>query len=77
MLARTLVIAAMLGLAYYLYRRWQDAKKIAASNHPPEPQAMRKCTHCGVHLPEKEAVSLNQLYFCSEDHKHRYLQEHP
>jgi len=77
MLARTLAIAAMAVLAYYLYRRWSDAKKIAAANKPAKPQAMRRCAHCGLHLPEKEAISQNQLYFCSEDHKNLYLQEHP
>ncbi len=76
MLARTLVIAAMAVLVYYLYRRWSDAQKVAEKK-PPKPQPMKKCAHCGVHMPEKEAVSLDQLYFCSEDHKSRYLQEHP
>lgn len=76
MLARTLVIAAMAVLVYYLYRRWVDAQKPANST-PAKPHAMRKCSHCGLHLPEKEAISHNTLYFCSEEHKTLYLQEHP
>lgn len=76
MLARTLVIAAMVVLVYYLYRRWSEAKKVAEAP-PKKTQAMKKCAHCGLHLPEKEAVSQNQLYFCSEEHKTLYLQEHP
>lgn len=76
MLARTIVIAAMAALAYYLYRRWITAKDIAKPA-PFRPQAMRKCAHCGLHLPEKEAIYANHLYFCSEEHKSLYLQEHP
>lgn len=52
MLARTLVIAAMAVLVYYLYRRWSDAQKVAEKK-PPKPQPMKKCAHCGVHLPKK------------------------
>ena len=76
MLARTLVIAAMAVLVYYLYRRWVNAQT-AARERPPQPTTMKKCAQCGLHLPEKEAVSQNQLYFCSEAHKTPYLQEHP
>lgn len=76
MLARTILIAAIAAAVYYLYKRWSNPP--APSSHPPSgAQAMRKCAHCGLHLPEKEAISINQLYFCSEDHQKRYLQEHP
>lgn len=76
MLARTLMIAAMAALAYYLYRRWMEAQN-TKPQPPPKPAAMKQCAHCGLHLPEKEAISVNQLYFCSDGHKNRYLQEHP
>lgn len=75
MLARTLMIAAMAALAYYLYRRWKEAQATRPPK-PAQPYVMKQCAHCGLHLPEKEANSHNQLYFCSEEHKQFYLRDH-
>jgi uncharacterized protein len=30
---------------------------------------MVACAHCGVHLPESEAIRDGDKYFCSEEHR--------
>jgi uncharacterized protein len=39
---------------------------------PPDKPAVAKmvaCAHCGVHLPESEAIRDGDKYFCSEEHR--------
>ena len=30
---------------------------------------MVRCNHCGLHFPKEEAISLEQAYYCCEEHK--------
>jgi uncharacterized protein len=32
-------------------------------------EKMVSCDYCGLHIAEKEAVSLDNKYYCSEDHR--------
>ena len=36
---------------------------------------MVACHYCTVHVPENAAVEHNQLWFCSEGHKEKYLED--
>jgi uncharacterized protein len=45
------------------------------SNTPPEAkkttaagETMRRCLHCGLHIPASEAVLDGEAAFCSEEH---------
>ncbi len=68
MIAKWLLMALVLGLAYSLWRgkqrRAQPGRHAAA---PPAPQAlMLRCAHCGLHLPQGDAVlAQGQPYCCS------------
>lgn len=35
----------------------------------PVAERMVRCAHCGVHLPESDAVSDGQRHFCNEAHR--------
>ena len=40
-------------------------------NHPPRKPSiasMVACAHCGVHLPESEAIQKNGKHYCCEEH---------
>ena len=57
-------------------RRPPDGDKPAAKAVPPEepakapPQAMLACVHCGIHLPQAEALQdAAGRPFCSEAHR--------
>ena len=44
--------------------------KAATKTAQPEPQAMLACVHCGVHLPQAEAMKdAAGRPFCSEAHR--------
>ena len=42
--------------------RERDARAI-------EGEPMRQCAHCGVHLPESEAIVADGRHYCSESHR--------
>ncbi|RGE45949.1 hypothetical protein DZC30_06655 [Comamonas testosteroni] len=45
----------------------QSATRTTALN---KPQAMVECVHCGLHLPQKDAVADAQgRFFCSTEHR--------
>lgn len=59
---------------YKFYKRYQNFKKILEQSikeqHPLSvPSALCQCAHCGVHLPEKEALFDGQTPYCCIEHK--------
>jgi len=36
---------------------------------PRAPERMVRCAHCGVHLPESDAVAEGERHFCNEAHR--------
>ena len=36
---------------------------------PSSPSEMITCAHCGIHLPQEEAVSGQKGLYCSTDHR--------
>ena len=38
------------------------------SGPPPDPARMVACRHCGLHLPQAEAVADAQGHYCSVEH---------
>lgn len=68
MIMRLLVLIGLVGLAYYLLRRY-----LAPGRSEPKNQdrfaPMVRCERCGLHLPKQEAVALkNDEFYCCEQH---------
>lgn len=76
MLIRILFIAALVAGAFFLYRKYLAPKDIKIPKAGRSQATMKKCAHCGVHLPETESVQLEGLHFCSETHKLEYQKQH-
>lgn len=74
-LVRLIIFIALMSLVWIIYR------KISALKNTPSPKAattsMKKCSHCGVHLPEQDAIKHDQHYFCSLEHQKVFLDQHP
>ena len=52
--------------------RGPAAVKPAASRpdrHDHGPSQMVRCAHCGVHLPQPEALTVGALHYCSPAHR--------
>lgn len=66
MILRLILIGLALWIGYRLIR------KIIAPPQNPRPggqfEAMVSCSHCGLHLPQREAVLQNGRHYCSQAH---------
>ncbi|MBB3231868.1 PP0621 family protein [Halomonas stenophila] len=73
-----LIIFAVLFFAglklYRMYREWKLDREEAAQGSPQGNQMVR-CAWCQVHLPEDEALREKGQWFCSPDHRNKYLEE--
>lgn len=69
-LIRILVIAAVVWLAYVLFRRWLAEKNLPRRDGEGRPQErMVKCAYCGLHVPESQAVQRGGRSYCSPEHR--------
>jgi len=64
---RTLVIIIVLAVIVMIARRlWQKPQTPARRNQKNE--RMVQCAHCGIYVPELEAVQRAGHYYCSQAH---------
>lgn len=75
MLVRLIIFVALVSLLIFVYRK-MFAKKPDQGKQATT-TSMKKCSECGVHLPESEAVKYRNLFFCNLDHQKKYLDQHP
>lgn len=70
MIVRLLLIAAIIWVAWMLYRRLNPARPPAQgqANQAPTNEQMARCAQCGVHAPESTGVRYQNLFFCSAAH---------
>lgn len=68
-LFRLLFFIAIICAAVWVWRRYISAPKPGRQAPPADAAApMVRCAHCGVHVPQSEALSQNQQWFCSQAH---------
>ena len=68
-LFRLLFWIAIIFAAIWVWRRYISAPK--RPRQPPredEPAPMVRCAHCGVHIPQTEALTQDQRWYCSQKH---------
>lgn len=74
-----LALLAYLAWRWYVAQRTKDEPAVQASPPPQATDAAEKmvsCAHCGIHLPQSEALAgQGALHFCSDEHRLKH--EHP
>ena len=56
--------------AWWLIKRLRG--KDAAGDAPgPAPEQMVTCSHCGLYLPQNEAIAEGGKFFCCAEHQRR------
>jgi uncharacterized protein len=73
-----LVLAVMVLL--WLLRSSRRVVPPPRAETPPAPaelQSMVSCAHCGVHLPQNEALPGRGGVFCGEAHRSAFEAQHP
>ncbi|HQR22363.1 MAG TPA: PP0621 family protein [Burkholderiaceae bacterium] len=65
----------LLAIAAYVGWQWMKRASLRGSDapgrRPPAAQAMVKCAHCGLHVPQADALPSGDRYYCSEEHRRR------
>lgn len=63
----------LLALAVYVAWKWVQRASVARTSQPKpraaSAQAMVSCAHCGLHLPQSDALAVSGRYFCSDEHR--------
>lgn len=67
-LLRIIIILVGLWLVLTLVKRALASRKNKPSQ-APHLAKMISCDHCGVHVPESEAVHDGDRHYCSEEHQ--------
>lgn len=68
-----LVLLIVLAVAIGIWRSRRAKEDAASPARKPRasagPQDVRACAHCGVHIPEAEALMLGNQAYCSAEHR--------
>ncbi len=59
-----LIVAALLWLLKRIFSPAPEPEKLASKAS----ETMRKCQHCGLHVPESAAVISQKQFYCSQEH---------
>jgi uncharacterized protein len=67
-LSKLLLLILAVVAVWWLARGLQ--RKRAAKEAPEAaPEQMVSCSHCGLHLPQGEAIAAGNKFFCCEEHR--------
>jgi len=66
-----IIFFVLLAVAAYLV--WKSLLRAGRRTDAQPPaataQAMVSCAHCGLHLPQADALVVGNRYFCSDEHR--------
>ncbi|MEW6707788.1 MAG: PP0621 family protein [Pseudomonadota bacterium] len=66
---KIVVVLLVVGLVLWFALRRGGRPTVKPRAKQPRLQSMVRCAHCGVHLPQDEAVAGDELFYCSEAHR--------
>ncbi|MGM0595051.1 MAG: PP0621 family protein [Pseudomonadota bacterium] len=69
-LFRLIAIGLIVWLLYRMFRRLLDRPR--PQERPPKQvdgQKMVRCAHCGIHIPQNEALERDGESYCSPEHR--------
>ncbi len=67
-----LIVFAVIAVVYALWRSQRSTppdKGAAPRSNTANPQDMVRCAHCGLHLPESEALRRGERSYCCRSHQ--------
>lgn len=70
---KILLVLAVVLVAFWIWRNnrlgQRDESRPTATRAPQLPAIMVACAHCGMHLPDTEAVRGAQGVYCCHEHR--------
>ena len=67
------LLAVSLYIVKYLRTKLDKPPEALKKDEPSNENKMVKCLHCGLHIPEKEAIKQGDKVFCSLEHAREEL----
>ncbi|MDH5190204.1 MAG: PP0621 family protein [Gammaproteobacteria bacterium] len=67
-LFRLILLGLVIWLLFRLYQRFIKGRSSQQQKTHQIEDNMVRCKHCGIHVPEKEALKKNNHYYCSQAH---------
>ncbi|MDP3226835.1 MAG: PP0621 family protein [Acidovorax sp.] len=65
-----LLVVLVVAVGIWRSRRAPDASSDKSTSAPLAlPQDMLACAHCGIHIPQAEALMLGNHAYCSAEHR--------
>lgn len=64
-----LLLLILVILAVWMLAKGSRRKGAGEPSSETSPEKMVRCGHCGLYLPQSEAVSAGDRYFCSDEHR--------
>lgn len=71
-IVRLLIIGAAIWLAIMLLRRLISPRPRPMESRTNATSTMVKCAHCGLHIPESEAILHHGHYYCCQEHRRQH-----
>ncbi len=80
-MGRIFIYLVLLAVSFYVVKLiktrldepLKKLKKDASVDDSDDTNNMVRCLHCGLHIPEKEAIKQGDKVFCSLEHARREL----
>ena len=74
-MGRILFIVVLLILSFAIIKtiKRRLGKPTSRKTITKKERSVVKCIHCGIHVPENEAIKQDKNVFCSLDHARHYL----
>lgn len=66
-------------IALFVYAMLRAAKRIGQGKSPEklEQEPVVPCAQCSLHVPRSQAQQHGEQWFCSDQHREQWLQQHP
>lgn len=68
-LLRIILIALAVWIVIVLIRNARAKKQTTDQRPEKQVENMVECAHCGVHLPENEAIREGSDFYCCDEHR--------
>jgi len=65
---RLIILGLLIWLGFRLYKRFFAKKSVASDNKARIADNMVRCKHCGIHVPENEALRKGEDFYCCKNH---------
>jgi uncharacterized protein len=77
-MSRIIFILVLLAVGYLMLKSWLRKQYLQQKNQQSagkmtKSTRMLRCEHCGLHVPEHEAISQGGKHFCSLEHAKKHL----